>query len=248
MAKKKKATKKSRIDYLETKLQSFEARFPDSSNNSNPSSQAIDVTPNEKEKEAETSEQASNSSTDLQFGESQFPRKSIEFTLEQARILDSFSNSLRDADSKILTNFQTYSKQSQNAFIVTIIAYGLALIASLVIIFVSFYFFFPGTAVGDRETLLSILGFIGGMLGLVVTLNRSPIKKTRFLFASQIKLNILFLGYVRQINLIDASFKSIFLSTETFQAKQLSETFSQIRKVLDQTLDEVSQSLEELEN
>lgn len=222
MPEKKKAALKSRIEELETRLQLMEARFSGASGNANAGSSTAGSS--DDDTVTETDEQGPKPPSEPEFATSQFPRRSFEFSLEQARIIDTFSNSLKDADSKILANFQTYSRQSQNAFILTVIAYGIALLASLVIISVSFYFLFPKTGVGGRETLFSILGFIGGLLGLVATLNRSPIKKTRFLFASQIKLNILFLGYVRQINLIDASFKSIFLTSEFFQSKQLSET------------------------
>ncbi len=60
-----------------------------------------------------------------------------------------------------------------------------------------------------------------------------------------VKVNVVFLGFVRQINQIDATFKQMFLSISGFGPDQMEQTVSQIQQSVEQTLEKVKAYLVE---
>ena len=59
-----------------------------------------------------------------------------------------------------------------------------------------------------------------------------------------IKVNVVFLGYIRQINQIDATFKQLFLDAPGFSIGQMKDTVAEIESSVDNTLSKVQMYLE----
>jgi hypothetical protein len=56
---------------------------------------------------------------------------------------------------------------------------------------------------------------------------------------------VIFLGYLRQLNQIDASFKHAYMEDPNFSNAQMQETVSQIEAAIDHTLTVAKQHLRE---
>jgi len=87
-----------------------------------------------------------------------------------------------------------------------------------------------GTAVGSLGTLLLLF-------------YKDPLKNIRASVTSLVKVNVVFLGYVRQINQIDATFKQLFLASAGFGIDEMKQTVEQIQDSVRKTMEEVKSYL-----
>ena len=83
-----------------------------------------------------------------------------------------------------------------------------------------------GTAIGSLGTLLWLF-------------YKDPLKNIRGSVTSLVKVSVVFLGYVRQINQTDATFKQLFLASAGFGVDQMKQTVEQIQDSVSKTMEEI---------
>jgi HEAT repeat protein len=83
-------------------------------------------------------------------------------------------------------------------------------------------------------------GVIGVLINLVFN---NPRKNARDDLTALMNITVIFLGYLRQLNQIDATFKHAYMEDPEFGSKQLQETVSQIEDAVNHTLDVTKQHL-----
>src|SRR5436190_11027073 len=69
-----------------------------------------------------------------------------------------------------------------------------------------------------------------GALGTMLLLfYRNPLQNIRASVSSLMEVDVIFRGYIRQLNQIDATFKHMFLGGNSFGTAQMKETVEQIQ-------------------
>ena len=87
-----------------------------------------------------------------------------------------------------------------------------------------------------------------GVLGVIVSMYfNNPRKNAREDLAALLNVNVLFLGYLRQLNEIDATFKHAYLESQEFSAADMERTVRQIEEAVSKTLAHAHRNLRSAE-
>jgi HEAT repeat protein len=160
---------------------------------------------------------------------------------QKSEVLRVYNDLLAKADEPIQELFQETMRQAQHSFAisqgmsVTIFIIGVgALIAGLYVAFTAGQdgiqrIFGAGT---------SIVGVIAVVLDMML---RDPHKRVQEATSVLLRIKVIFLGYVRQIHQVDATFKHEFIEGgKEFGVKEVQETIKQINDVMKNTMDMIS--------
>ena len=90
---------------------------------------------------------------------------------------------------------------------------------------------------------VGIGGAASGLGTLLLVFYASPLKNIDRSVTQLIRIDVIFLGYIRQLNQIDATFKQLFLSTMSFGTDQMEKTVGEIRTTVDRTMAEIQENL-----
>jgi hypothetical protein len=71
-----------------------------------------------------------------------------------------------------------------------------------------------------------------------------PRRNARRDLAALMNVKVIFLGFLRQLNQIDATFKHAYLEDEGFSVDQMAATVSRLRECVDSTLEAMARHLE----
>jgi hypothetical protein len=83
-----------------------------------------------------------------------------------------------------------------------------------------------------------------GVIGIILNLGfNNPRRNARQDLATLMNVNIIFLGYLRQLNEIDATFKYAFMEDEEFGTDHMHRTVEQIERTMFQTLEMAARNL-----
>jgi len=160
----------------------------------------------------------------------------------RTQALDTYTELLGDADTKIMSQFASLMTRAQNAFAMSMWMHGIVFGIGVIILVASLY-----VAISQSfETFERYVG-IGSAVGSLGTLlwlfYKDPLKNIRESVNSLMTANIVFLGYVRQINQIDATFKHMFLELGDFSIDQMKATVEQLQLTVTGTMDLVKDHL-----
>jgi HEAT repeat protein len=130
---------------------------------------------------------------------------------ERTEALKRYTELLGDADEQIMSQFNTLMRKAHQAFSMSMWMHGLifaigigALMASLTVALSAGFDTF--------ERFVGVGTAAGSLLTLLWLFYRDPLKNIRKSVLDLVEVNVVFLGYVRQINQIDATFKQMFLA------------------------------------
>ena len=147
--------------------------------------------------------------------------------------LDQLDALLADSEKVVQETFQRTIRQAQASFYFALAVNVLVVVVGLVLV---------GIAVahlvrepGDLESWL----LPGGTGVLAVVLNlyfNNPRQNAREDLAALINVNVLFLGYLRQLNQIDATFKHSYIESRDFSVRDMQATVNGIQRAVDRTL------------
>jgi len=165
--------------------------------------------------------------------------------LEQLRVADTYASSLRDVDQKIIDHIKMTTQKTEAAFTTSLVMSGLVFVVGLVLVMLNIYAIWLPQSVPGQPSNISLLGFACGLLILVLSLTRSPLKNTRNQLKEITSLNLSFLGYIRKIYLIDAMLKNTMLTVNPNDGNKWTENIQDIQNRLDQTIDEFNQMMED---
>src|SRR6185295_9722753 len=87
-------------------------------------------------------------------------------------------------------------------------------------------------------------GGTGALATLLLLFYRNPLQNIRASVSSLMEVDVIFRGYIRQLNQIDATFKHMFLGGNSFGTSQMKETVEQIQSTVKSTLDLVKNNNE----
>jgi hypothetical protein len=161
---------------------------------------------------------------------------------ERTKTLDRYTSILTGADEDVRNHFGQLISQARIAFwfsmvmhtIVFLIGVGV-LIGSLVLAFQQGF---------DTVTTL-VGGSLGTLAVVLTTFYRNPLRNVRGSLNALMQVDVVFLGYVRQINQIDATFKHMFLETRDFGTTQMQATVSEIQSSVSKILEEIQKHIAE---
>ena len=161
---------------------------------------------------------------------------------ERTKALDKYTSILNGADDEVRKHFGQLISQARAAFwfsmamhmIVFIIGVGV-LISGLVLAFR-----------GGSNSLATWVGGVGVGTATIVltTFYRNPLSNVRTSLNALMQVDVIFLGYVRQINQIDATFKHMFLEAGNFGTTQMQATVAEIQSAVNKILEEIKKYVE----
>jgi hypothetical protein len=85
-----------------------------------------------------------------------------------------------------------------------------------------------------------------GLIIILVILYRSPINNIRHSTSNMAKISIILMGFVRQINQVDMAYKQVLFTSSQVDPKETRKTIQSIQEIVEQSVDEVSRSLENI--
>jgi general stress protein CsbA len=151
-----------------------------------------------------------------------------------------YEEAIKQADNKALYLYGLIHEQVQRQFILSVILYITLIVSSLVILILSISIIFISTANSFLHT-FSLIGIPVGMLALLVAMLRNPITQHRHLLDTTLKLNIVFLSFVRRTQQSDLMLQSLFYESDPLELSKMYSLIQDFQNIVDQTLEEVDQ-------
>ena len=157
---------------------------------------------------------------------------------QRSRTMETYSQLLKEADEKIMEQFTNLMGRAHKAFSLSMWMHGTIFVLGIVVLVVSLYVAFSN-GFDEFQRYLGI-GAAGSSLGTLLWLfYKDPLNNIHESVNRLMKANIVFLGYVRQINQIDATFKHMYFELSEFSIDQMKETVEQIQNTIRETLTQV---------
>ncbi len=157
---------------------------------------------------------------------------------QREEALKAYSDILKSADDQIMTQFEGLIKQARLAFSMTMWMHGVIFGLGVIVLSISLYVSMAqGFATFER--FVGIGTAAGSLTMLLALFYRGPLKNIGESVSNLLKVNVVFIGYMRQINQIDASFKQLFLSAGGFGTVDMKQTVDQIQDSVKETMEGV---------
>jgi HEAT repeat protein len=147
--------------------------------------------------------------------------------------LDQLDALLAESEKVVQETFQRTIRQAQASFYFALVVNALVVVVGLVLVGIA-----VSHLVREPEDLESWL-LPGGTGVLAVVLNlyfNNPRQNAREDLAALVNVNVLFLGYLRQLNQIDATFKHSYIESRDFSVRDMQATVNGIQRAVDRTL------------
>ncbi len=157
---------------------------------------------------------------------------------QRSKAVDVYTQLLDDADKQIMTQFNTLMGKTMGAFTLSMWMHGVIFGLGVVVLLASLYVAF-NSGFETFERWVGVGAAAGSLGTLLLLFYKDPLANIRDSVTNLVKVNVVFLGYVRQINQIDATFKQLFLGAAGFGVEQMKLTVEQIQDSVRQTMDEV---------
>jgi hypothetical protein len=157
---------------------------------------------------------------------------------QRTKALDRYTELLGNADKQIMVYFERIMGQASFAFKMSMGMHGSIFLLGVGILVVGLYF---ALAAGfDTYVRFIGAGAAASSMGVLLAMfYRDPLKNIRESLTGLVQVNIIFLGYIRQINQTDATFKQLFLASAGFGVDQMKQTVAQIQDSVMKTMDQV---------
>lgn len=154
--------------------------------------------------------------------------------------LDALDKILAESEQAVKNNFSDTIRQARINFFfamsvnVLIVCVGIALMVLAIL-----------QLIANPEQLTHwVIPGGAGVFGVLITLAfNNPRTNARQDLASLLHVNVMFLGFLRQLNEIDATFKHAYIEDPDFDATDMRETVSQITVVVGETLENTRRHL-----
>ncbi len=164
---------------------------------------------------------------------------------ERSKAVSDYTEILKDADKRSVIQVEKFSKSVQSIYLFILGTYSITTFTVLVVFGVFLSFLLASTE-NNEKIPLSIIGIFISLFILLILVYRNPMKSARQVIGEFIKMQIIYLGYLRQVNQIDMGFKQTYLTTKRVKPQQLKKTFSQTQHVIENAIDDINLLLEEL--
>jgi HEAT repeat protein len=163
---------------------------------------------------------------------------------QRSEVLAAYNNLLTKADEPIQKLFEDTMAQARQSFLISQIMSIVVFVVGIGAIITGLWFAFTGEA-GTTESIFgagtTIIGVIAVLLDLMV---RDPHKRVQEATSVLLRIKVIFLGYLRQIHQIDATFKHEFIEGGSdFGHKDVEQTTRLINEVMNTTMTSIGQNL-----
>lgn len=163
---------------------------------------------------------------------------------QRSEVLRAYNELLTKADEPIQELFKETMKQARQSFVISQIMSIVVFVVGIGAIITGLWFAFTGEA-GTTESIFgagtTIIGVIAVLLDLMV---RDPHKRVQEATSVLLRIKVIFLGYLRQIHQIDATFKHEFIEGGSdFGQKDVEQTTRLINEVMNTTMTSIGQNL-----
>lgn len=161
---------------------------------------------------------------------------------QRTKAVEKYTEMLGKADEQIMQQFNSLINQAQTGFRLSMWMHGIIFGLGVIVLAASLYVALSGRF-DEFERYVGLSTAAGSLGTLLFLFYKDPLQNIRHSVTNLVKVNVVFLGYMRQINQIDATFKQMFLSSADFGTTQMRETVEQIQVAVKQTMDEVKTHL-----
>jgi HEAT repeat protein len=162
---------------------------------------------------------------------------------ERAKALDRYTDILSDADKDVRDHFKELMSQAKVSFWMSLIMHSIVFGIGVAVLIASMVVAFGG----GPPAVSAWIGVGGaGASALTILLSafyRNPLRNVRGSLNALMQVDVIFLGYVRQINQIDATFKHMFLDARDFGTAQMQTTVAEIQASVKDILDQIQKHI-----
>ena len=164
---------------------------------------------------------------------------------QRTKSVANYTKIMREADQNSVVQVENLASQIEKSFrtaqvihTITIVILGILFIISLGLVL------YPNT--GDFQRTVGVFSLPSSILTILILIYRSPLRSARQVMGEAIKMQVIYLSYLRQVNQVDMGFKQSFINTDNFTSKQLQEAFAQTQGIIDKAMDDVNLLIEDL--
>lgn len=172
----------------------------------------------------------------------QFP--ALRLSSRRKDAFDAYTSFLEQTNRELLSQFHHLKWQTSFAFSSHI---GIFVLVSLVTVGVLIYSLYK--AFSNTPTAVNFSFQVGtAIVSLIVLFTlfaRNPLSSSRKTMTDINKSTIIMMGYLRQINQIDAAFKHFVLNNSEFEPEEIEKTVNYLQTAMEGSIDGLSQALEE---
>jgi hypothetical protein len=161
---------------------------------------------------------------------------------ERTKALDRYTRILTSADYEVRQHFNQLMSQATSAFWISMAMHTVIFLFGVAALTGSLMLAFNG---GEKSIATWAAGGVGVAGVLLTTFYKNPLQNMRASLNALMQVNVVFLGYVRQINQIDATFKHLFLEPQGFGTTQMKEIVVEIQNTVIRALEEIKKYIME---
>ena len=162
---------------------------------------------------------------------------------ERAQAMLVYSNALKEADAKVLKLFDVVSEQTKQYFEFNSILYKFVAFLITVVLFLSFGMAFFVSDGNIFFQIFSLVGLVSAIIALLILLMRNPLKHARQMLENTIRVNVVFLSFVRRLQQSDLALRFVFMQNQSDDFNKIYTQIQEFQNMIDQTSDEINQIL-----
>ena len=164
---------------------------------------------------------------------------------ERSKSIAVYTDILKEADQHSIAQVANFTKRVENFYLGILIGF-IAALTIVILAFIISTMLVLSESTNDFQRAVGTVGLPISLIILLLLLYKAPLKSARQIIGEIIKMQIIYLGYLRQVNQIDIGFKQTFVATQKTTPKQFQDTFTQTQKIIESALDEINLLLEDL--
>lgn len=148
-----------------------------------------------------------------------------------------YTKILNTTDQEVSGHFNSLMGRAHEAFSLQMMMHKVIFVLGILVLLLGLYTSLSEGSIGIR-LYMGLFATGGGGLTVIRLFYRGPLKDIKKNMEDLLEITVLFLGYVRQLNQIDASFKQVFLRDD-FTLLLMKETVTQLQDTVTKTMDAI---------
>jgi HEAT repeat protein len=157
---------------------------------------------------------------------------------QRNQALKTYTELLKQTDDDVMKQFTDLMRQAKIGFRMSMVMHGIVFAIGIIVLGASLFLVFKA-GLDTAQRWIGAGGGASALATLLITFYRNPLRNVSASVTNLMKVDVLFLGYVRQLNQIDATFKHLFLGGNGFGANEMKATVEQIQASVKDTLEGV---------
>ncbi len=168
------------------------------------------------------------------------PAEALLLRMDRVQYAKDYALSIIESDNKILAYLDALVKQSEKAYRASILNhYGLFVVATVMLLSGLSVYLIKNVQL--YQQILSIICILAGTLLYFFAFFRQPLRNIRDTMSVTVRLNVLYLAYLRQISQIDMAIKQQATSTTGLTADELVKYSAMIQDIMAQAIESIDE-------